>query len=113
MLCLKNHHTWGCTDYVLNAILQGNISGLTKWELRSRAGIYLGHSPFHAVSVSLVLKPAAVHVSTKFHVVFDDECSTALFMREGIISPNWIDIVQRRSQSDAQENIDLKDICTR
>ena len=26
----KNHHTWGCPDYVLDAILQGNISELLK-----------------------------------------------------------------------------------
>ena len=40
---LKNHHIWGYTVHVLDAILQGNVSGLTKWETRSSAGIYLGH----------------------------------------------------------------------
>ena len=30
-ITLKNHHTWGCPVYVLNAILQGNISGLPNW----------------------------------------------------------------------------------
>ena len=39
----KNHHTWGCLVHVLDAILQGNISGLTKWEPTSRAGSYLGN----------------------------------------------------------------------
>ena len=28
---LKNHHTWGCPVYVLDAILQGNIYGLPNW----------------------------------------------------------------------------------
>ena len=28
---LKNHHTWVYTVYVLDAILQGNIAGITKW----------------------------------------------------------------------------------
>ena len=28
---LKNHHTWVCPVYVLDAIFQGNISGLPKW----------------------------------------------------------------------------------
>ena len=28
---LKNHHTWVYPVYVLDAILQGNIAGITKW----------------------------------------------------------------------------------
>ena len=28
---LKNHHTWVCPVYVLDEILQGNISILLKW----------------------------------------------------------------------------------
>ena len=70
---LKNHHTWGCPVYVLDTRLQGNLSGLTKWEPRSRAGIYLVHSPFHARSVYLVLNPATGYVSPQFHVVFYDK----------------------------------------
>ena len=62
-----------------------------------RAGIYLGHSQFNAKSVALVLNPETGNVSPQFHVVFDDEFSTIPFMREGTISPNWTDIVQRRS----------------
>ena len=30
-ITLKNHHTWGCPVYVSDAILQVNVSGLTKW----------------------------------------------------------------------------------
>ena len=48
---LKNHHIWVCPVYVLDARLQGNIAGLIMWEPQSRAGIYIGHSPLHAVSV--------------------------------------------------------------
>ena len=29
-ITLKNNHTWGCPDFVLYAILKGNIPGLTK-----------------------------------------------------------------------------------
>ena len=78
---LKNRHTWGCPVYVLDAIFKGNISGLPKWEPHSHAGIYLGHSPFHAVSVALVLNPETGHVSPQFNVVFYDEFSTLFFMR--------------------------------
>ena len=69
---LKNHHKWGCPFYVLNEILQGNIAGLPNLEPRSRKGIYLGHSPFHSVSVALDLNPATGNVSTQLHVVFYD-----------------------------------------
>ena len=54
-ITIKNHHKRGCPVYVLDAILQGIISGLHKWEPLSLAGIYLVHSQFHAVSVALVL----------------------------------------------------------
>ena len=80
-ITFKNHHTWGCPVYVLDAMFQGNIAGLPKWETRSPAGIYLGHLPFNTVSVSLVLNQVTIHVSPQFYVVFDDEFSTVLFMR--------------------------------
>ena len=88
--------------------MQGSIAGLSKWEPRSYSRIYLGHSPFHVVSVALVLNPETIHVSPQFHVVFDEEFSTFPFMREGTITPNWTDIVHRSSQIGAAENIDLK-----
>ena len=81
----KNHHTWGCPVYVLDAIFQGNISGIPKWEPHSHTGIYLGHSEFYSRSVALVLNPATDHVSPQFHMVFDDEFSTVTFIREGKI----------------------------
>ena len=57
----------------------------------------------------MVLNPATGHVSSQYHVVFDDEFYKVPFMREGTIPPNWTDIVQRRSQSGAPDNIDFKD----
>ena len=42
-------------------------------------------------------------------MVFDDEFSTFLFMRQSIIPPNWTDIVKHSSWSGVPENIDLKD----
>ena len=30
-ITIKNHHTWGCPVYILDARLQGNIAGLPKW----------------------------------------------------------------------------------
>ena len=46
---LKNHHKWVFPVYVLDEILQGNISGLPKWETLLHADIYLVHSPFNTV----------------------------------------------------------------
>ena len=80
-ISLKNHHTWGCPVYVLDARLQENISVITKQETRLRAGIYPSKSTFHAGPVALVLNPETGHVSNKFHVVFDDGFSTVPFMR--------------------------------
>ena len=93
----------------MDARSQGNISGMPKWEPYSRAGLYIGHSPFHAGSVALVLNPYTVHVSPQFHVVFDDNCSTVPFMREGTIPPNCTDLVQCIPRSGAPENIDPKE----
>ena len=72
-ITLKNNHTRGCIVYALDEIFQRHIDVPPKWEPRSRSGIYLGHSPFHAGSVALVLNPATVYVSPQCHVVFDDK----------------------------------------
>ena len=80
-ITFKNHHTWGCPIYFLGERCHSNIFLLPKWEPLSRSGIYIGHSPFHAGSVALVLNPETGHVSPQFHVVFDDEFSTVPFIR--------------------------------
>ena len=56
-ISLKNYHKWVYPVYILDTRLQGNIAGLPRWGPRSRSVIYLGRSPFHAVSVSLALNP--------------------------------------------------------
>ena len=70
-ITLKNHRELGCTVHVLYEILKGKIYGFPYWGTSSGAGIYLGHSPFCAGSVDLVLNPANGHVSLQFHVAFD------------------------------------------
>ena len=69
--------------------------------------IYLGCSPFHSVSVALVLNPETVLVSPQFNVVFDTEFSTVPLIWEGKISQDWTDLVQLSSQSGTQDNIDF------
>ena len=88
--------------------MKGRIYGIIKWRPLSRVGTYLGHSTFHSGSVTLVINPETGHVSPQFHVVFDDEFYTVPFIREGVITPNWTDLVQRRLHSGAPDYIGLK-----
>ena len=68
---LRHFHSFGCPTYILDNVLQSG-QGSPKWKQRSRLGVYLGPSPSHARSVTLVLNPRTGHVSPQFHVKFDD-----------------------------------------
>ena len=68
---LKSIHTWGCPAYVLHDSLQ-NRNKINKWDSRARVGIYIGNSPRHARTVSLILNLNTGHVSPQFHVQHDD-----------------------------------------
>ena len=68
---LKHFHTFGCPMYILDNKLQGN-QAIQKWQARSRLGIYLGPSPNHSRSISLILNPRTGHTSPQYHVKHDD-----------------------------------------
>jgi hypothetical protein len=51
---LKENHPFGCPVFALNNRLQSG-NRIPKWDSRARLGVYLGPSPRHASSVSLVL----------------------------------------------------------
>ena len=68
---LKHFHTFGCPTYILDNKLQGNHA-IQKWQARSRLGIYLGPSPNHSRSISLILNPRTGHTSPQYHVKHDD-----------------------------------------
>ena len=91
---LKDIHTWGCPCYVLDFRLQTGKM-ISKWEPRSRLGVYLGHSPCHAGSVALVLNPRTLHVSPQFHVIFDDDFSTVPYLASHDVPPNWLQLVEK------------------
>ena len=94
-----NFHTFGCPVYVLDARLQdAGGPGVPKWEPRARLGIYVGHSPYHAGSVALVLNPKTGLVSPQFHVVFDDDFSTVPHLRSGTVPENWSELVRHSRQ---------------
>ncbi|KAL7564555.1 hypothetical protein ACA910_013956 [Epithemia clementina (nom. ined.)] len=64
---LLNFHTFECPTYVLQDKLQSGQS-LPKCQSQARLGIYLGPSPSHARSVSLVLNQSTGHVLPQFHI---------------------------------------------
>ena len=68
---LKHFHTFGCPMYILDNKLQGNQT-IQKWQARSCLGIYLGPSPNHSRSISLILNPCTGHTSPQYHVKHDD-----------------------------------------
>ena len=90
---LKHEHPLFCPVYVLDEKLQGS-GGLPKWEPRSRAGVFLGHSPTHAGNVAMVLHLQTGHVSCQYHLVFDDTFSTVPHLRNHTKPPNWHYLVE-------------------
>jgi hypothetical protein len=96
---LKNEHTLFCPVYVLNGKLQSGIGGIPKWNPRSNAGVFLGHSPEHASNVALVLNLATGLVSPQYHVVFDDSFSTVDFIRSRQEPSNWETLCKYHSEN--------------
>ena len=100
-------HTWGCPVFVLDAENQSGNIGTPKWDPKSHAGIYLGHSPCHAGSVSLILNLSTGLISPQFHVVFDDEFTTVDYLESKIAPPNWISLAKHALEhsTPSQENL--------
>eukprot|EP00957_Ditylum_brightwellii_P197119 15017869-Ditylum_brightwellii.AAC.1 len=95
----SDFHTWGYLIFVLNSRSQSNTGiGPPKWDPKARVGIYLSHSSFHAGNVVLVLNLQTGYVSLQYHVVFDDEFSTAPYLQSSEPPPNWIDLVQTHTE---------------
>ena len=91
---LINFHTFGCPVYILDTCLQSvSGGGPPKWDPRDRLGIYLGHSPSHAVSVALVMNPKYDLVSPQFNLVFDDNFEILPHLRAGTVPDNWAELV--------------------
>ena len=68
---LKENHAFGCPVYALqNELAAGGR--IKKWDPRARLGLYLGPSPRHASSISLILNLETGLVSPQYHVTHDD-----------------------------------------
>lgn len=82
----KDWHHFGCPAYVLKEELQGYTNIYHKWKDRARIGVYLGKSPQHATSVSLVLNIHTGLTSPQFHVKMDSTFETVKDMDEDMES---------------------------
>jgi hypothetical protein len=93
-LDVSNFYTFGCPCYVLDHRLQSSNSMVPKWEPRARMGLYVGHSPSHAANIALNFNPCTGHVSPQFQVVFDDDFTTAPYLRSSQVPPFWPELVR-------------------
>ena len=100
-------HTFECPCFVLDARLQSGLSTCTKWEPRSRLGIYVGHSPAYAGTVALVLNPITGHVLPQFHIIFDDLFTTVPFMNKSQLPPNRAERVKYSRELVTYEQFNL------
>ena len=104
---MKYFHTLFCPVYVLDSRLHSAAGTGPSGEPKSRIGVYLGHSPFHAGSVALVFNPSSGRVSPQYHVVFNDEFSTVKYMEQGTMPPNWAHLVQHSSELATNQDYNL------
>ena len=81
---LDHLHPFGCPTNVLGEKMQSDKKG-PKWGERARCGIYLGLSPNHARSVSLVMSLSTGMVSPQYHLHADEFFETVT--RQGPSNP--------------------------
>ena len=95
---IRHEHPLFCPVYALDKKLQGGIGGIPKWNPRSNAGVYLGHSPQHSSDVALVLNLNTGLVSPQYHVVFDDTFSTVEYLRSKKEPTNWENLCKNHAE---------------
>ena len=106
---LKMEHSFGCPVFVLDSRLQSSSVGPPKWDSRTRLGIYVGRSPYHAGSVALVLNPITGYVSPQYHVAFDDDSTTVPFLNSQDVPPHWEALVRSNTELATDEDYSLVD----
>ena len=105
---ITDFHTWGCPVFVLDAENQSGKLGTPKWDPKSHAGIYLGHSPCHARSVSLILNLATGLISPQYHVIYDEEFTTVDYLESNIAPPNWVALSKHALEHSILPQVDLE-----
>ena len=104
---MKMEHIFGCPVYNLDSKLQSSSIGPPKWDPRTRLGIYVGRSPYHAGSVALVLNPRTGHVSPQYHLVFGDDFSTVPFMHSNDVPNHWEALVKSSTELATDEDFSI------
>ena len=111
---IRNEHPLFCPIFTPDSGLQSGMGGIPKWNPRSNAGVYLGHSPDHASNVAMVLSLTTGLVSPQYHVIFDDDFSTVDFIRSKKEPSNWENLckfhAENYSMSDMPDHKTLADI---
>lgn len=87
--------------------MRGGVGKVPRWEPRSRLGVYLGHSPYHAGSIALILNLTTGHVSPQYHVVFDDDFTTIENLRLGTVPTNWTELNLHQREEATNQNFQL------
>ena len=81
-------YPFGCSLFVLDKRNQSRLSGTPKWDIKSRARVYLGRSPIHASNVVLVLNLSTGYISTQYHLVFDNDFLSVHYLNGMTLPPN-------------------------
>eukprot|EP00957_Ditylum_brightwellii_P010997 833601-Ditylum_brightwellii.AAC.1 len=107
-LIADDFHVWECPVFVLDANLQTDHGiGPPKLNPIARVGVYLGHCPVHAGNVALVLNLQTDYVSPQYHVVFDNEFSTASYLQSHKTPSNWADLVAKHTEKAIDQAFNL------
>ena len=105
---ITDFHTWGCPVFVLDTENQSGKLGTPKWDPKSHAGIYLGHSPCHARNVSLILNLSTGLMCPQYHVIYDEEFTTVDYLESNIAPPNWVALSKHALEHSIPPQVDLE-----
>eukprot|EP00957_Ditylum_brightwellii_P204894 15341264-Ditylum_brightwellii.AAC.1 len=73
----------------------------------SRASVYLGNSTVHDGIIALVLNLQTGHVSSQYHIVFDDEFTNVPYLDSAEAPPNWIDFIKNHTECATEESFNI------
>ena len=94
---------------MLNARLQ-DVSFIPKWDNLARGGAHVGRYPIYAGNVSLILNLSTGHVSSQFHVVFDETFSTVPSLKKRSVPASWDLIWENNRELATNEEFNLADL---
>ena len=105
---LKDEHVLFCPCFVLDSRIQDN-NKIPKWDERVRVGMHVGKSVQHAGNVSLVINLSTGHVSSQFHVVFDDNFETVEDLERGSVPKRWSWLCEHKREIHFNDNGEVLD----